>query len=281
MVVETLGAFLKTRRDKTDPDLIGVDLGFGPRRVPGLRREELARLAGVSVGYYTRIEQDQTANASPQVLDALAVAMRLTDAERDHLCNLAGSPPRRSLVRDPPEQPTSRVLALFDSLRETIPGVILGRRGDILSWNRFAHDLLFPHVPVEAPTDPDRRPNIPRSFFLDPATRDLYRNWDELARVHVAYLRLTAGRYPRDARLAELIGELSINSPQFATMWAQGDVVDCVAGTMLVSHPALGPLDIDYQVWLQPDSPDHRLEVYTPNDPASAEALDLLSHCLE
>jgi hypothetical protein len=115
-------------------------------------------------------------------------------------------------------------------------------------------------------------------FFLDPLTRDLHRNWDEVARAHVAYLRLTAGRYPTDALLAELIGELTMRSDEFATMWATGEVADCTVGTMQLQHPTVGAADVTYQVWLQPDSPDHRLEIYTPNDPSSADALRILAH---
>ncbi|GAB4086254.1 helix-turn-helix transcriptional regulator [Myceligenerans cantabricum] len=276
MKVESLGSFLKTRRDKTSPEMLGLDPGGAPRRVPGLRREELARLSGVSVGYYTRIEQDQTGTASPQVLDSLACAMRLDDAERTHLFNLATTGGSSRMVRPDPEYPHTRVLALFESLQETIPAVVLGRRGDVLAWNRSGHELLSEHIPFTAPTEADRRPSVPRAFFLDPLTRDLYRNWDELARAHVAYLRLTSGRYPRDARLAELIGELTMKSDEFAALWTEGDVADCTVGNMLLSHPTLGTLDIDYQVWLQPESTDHRLEVYTPNDTASRDALQLL-----
>ncbi len=103
-------------------------------------------------------------------------------------------------------------------------------------------------------------------FFLDSLTRDLHRNWDELARAHVAYLRLTAGRYRTDARLAELIGELSMHSGDFARLWAKGDVADCTVGTMRLQHPTVGGVEVDYQVWLQPESPDHRLEVHAPKE---------------
>lgn len=273
---ETLGSFLKTRRDKTTPASIDLDPGGAPRRVPGLRREELARLAGVSVGYYIRIEQDQTGTASLQVLDALASVMRLDDAERTHLYNLAQSPARSRMVRDSPEKPHQRVLSLFESLHETIPVVVLGRRGDIIAWNHSGHELLFEHLPFEVPHDVHRRPSVPWSFFLDPLTRALYRNWEELARIHVAYLRLTSGRYPSDVRLAELIGELSMKSDTFASLWAGGDVADCTVGNMVLSHPTLGAMDVNYQVWLQPESPDHRLEVYTPNNSATRDALALL-----
>lgn len=134
------------------------------------------------------------------------------------------------------------------------------------------------HIAFDAPQEPTHRPSIPRMFFLDPLSRDLHRNWDELARIHVAYLRLTAGRFPTDARLAELIGELTMRSDEFAMMWTIGEVADCTVGTMHLQHPTVGAASVDYQVWLQPDSPDHRLEIYTPNDPSSADALRILAH---
>ncbi|WP_419997080.1 helix-turn-helix transcriptional regulator [Streptomyces boninensis] len=276
MQLESLGAYLKTRRDRVTPDAIGLRTYGATRRVPGLRREELAQLAGVSVGYYTRLEQDQAGLASNQVLDALAGVLRLDPAESAHLHNLARRTTPSRLVRPEPEQLHPRVLALLSSLGESMPALVLGRRGDVLAWNHTGHALHAGHVDFDAPGDPDRRPSIPRMFFLDPLTRDSLRNWDELARIHVGYLRLTAGRYPTDARLAELIGELAMGSRDFSRLWADGDVADCTTGPMLLRHPTVGPVDVDYQVWLQPDSPDHRLEVYTPSDPASADALRLL-----
>ncbi|MEV0331541.1 helix-turn-helix transcriptional regulator [Nocardia sp. NPDC050717] len=277
MELETLGTFLKNRRDRITPERIGLKTFGVTRRVPGLRREELAQLAGVSPGYYTRLEQDQAGTASPQVIDALARVLQLDPAETTHLRNLAGRGAVTRLVRGEPEQPHPRVLTLLSSLGDTMPAVVLGRRGDVLAWNRPGHALIAEHLDFAAPEDAERRPSIPRLFFLDPLTRDLYRNWTELARIHVAYLRLTAGRYPDDAHLAELIGELAMRSSEFATLWATGDVADCTVGPMDLRHPTVGRVDVDYQVWLQPDSPDHRLEVYTPRDAASADALRLLT----
>ncbi|QLE71147.1 helix-turn-helix domain-containing protein [Streptomyces rectiverticillatus] len=277
MDLESLGAYLKSRRDRVTPADAGLRTYGTARRVPGLRREELAQLAGVSAGYYTRLEQGQAGTASQQVLDALATVLQLDQAETAHLHNLARQPTTPRLVRPRPERPHPRVLALLASLGETTPAVVLGRRGDVLVWNRTGHALVAEHVDFDAPHDLARRPSIPRMFFLDSLTRDLHRNWDELARAHVAYLRLTAGRYPNDARLAELIGELAMRSADFANLWAKGDVADCTVGTMRMQHPTVGGVDVDYQVWLQPESPDHRLEVYTPNDTASADALRLLS----
>jgi transcriptional regulator with XRE-family HTH domain len=276
MELEGLGAYLKSRRDRVTPADVGLRTYGSARRVPGLRREELAQLAGVSAGYYTRLEQGQAGTASQQVLDALAKVLQLDQTETAHLHNLARQPTTSRLVRPRPERPHPRVLALLASLGENTPAVVLGRRGDVLVWNRTGHALVAEHVDFDAPHDLARRPSIPRMFFLDSLARDLHRNWDELARAHVAYLRLTAGRYPDDARLAELIGELAMRSGDFAKLWAKGDVADCTVGTMRLQHPTVGGVDVGYQVWLQPESPDHRLEVYTPNDTASADALRLL-----
>lgn len=276
MPTETLGVFLKTRRDRVTPDDAGLHSYGTVRRVPGLRREELAQLAGVSVGYYTRLEQDQSGTASPQVLDALARVLRLDEAETTHLHNLAHRSGLSRLTRPEPEILAPRVSALLSSLGESVPAIVLGRRGDVLAWNRAGHALIAEHLDYDAPTHPETRPSIPRMFFLDPLHRDLYRNWDELGRIHIGYLRLTSGRYPDDAKLAELIGELTMHSPEFATIWATGDVADCTSGPMHLQHPTLGAVDVDYQVWLQPDSPDHRLEVYTPSNEASRDAIQIL-----
>ncbi|MEW1904556.1 helix-turn-helix transcriptional regulator [Streptomyces sp. NPDC086147] len=276
--MESLGTFLKSRRDRVTPDEIGLRTHGNGRRVPGLRREELAQLAGVSAGYYTRLEQGQAETASEQVLDALARALQLDATETMHLHNLARHSPTPRLTEPPVEEPHKRVLALLESLGEATPAIVLGRRGDVLAWNRSGHALLAEHIAFETTDDPERRLSIPRMFFLDPVTRDLYTNWHTLARAHVAYLRLTAGRYPTDARLAGLIGELTMRSDDFSALWANRDVADCTTGTMRMQHTTVGAVSVDYQVWLQPDSPDHRLEVYTPNDPGSADALQVLTH---
>ncbi|MFJ4098819.1 helix-turn-helix transcriptional regulator [Amycolatopsis japonica] len=275
--MESLGVYLKSRRDRVTPAEIGLRTYGTSRRVPGLRREELAQLAGVSAGYYTRLEQGLAETASQQVLDALARALRLDDVETAHLHNLARRSSLPKLSDPGQEEPHPRVLALLENLGETVPAVVLGRRGDVLAWNRAGHVLTAEHLGFGSPSDLARRPSVPRMFFLDPLTRDLFDNWAELARVHVAYLRLTAGRHPTDARLAALIGELTMRSDEFATLWATGDVADCTVGAMWLRHPTVGALGVDYQVWLQPDSPDHRLEIYTPKDPASADAVKILT----
>ncbi|RSN06069.1 transcriptional regulator [Streptomyces sp. WAC 05977] len=276
--MESLGGYLKSRRDRVTPAEIGLRTYGTSRRVPGLRREELAQLAGVSAGYYTRLEQGLAETASRQVLDALARALRLDDVETGHLHNLARQTSLPKMSDPGPEDPHPRVLALLENLGEAVPALVFGRRGDVLAWNHAGHTLMAEHLDFDAPKDPERRPSLPRMFFLDPLTRDLHRNRAELAPIHVAYLRLTAGRYPTDARLAALIGELSMRSDEFATLWATGDVADCTVGAMHLRHPTVGAVSVDYQVWLQPDSPDHRLEIYTPKDPGSADALKILRY---
>ena len=280
-IVENLGTFLKSRRDRITPGQVGLRTYGSARRVPGLRREELAQLAGVSAGYYTRLEQGQVGTASNQVLAALARALELDEIETLHLYNLARLPSTPALVEPPPETPDPRVLALLAALDHTAPAIVLGRRGDVLAWNRAGHALFAEHVTFEATPNPGSRPSLPRMFFLDPLSRDLHRNWEELARANVAYLRLTAGRFPTDLRLVELIGELSMRSDEFSRMWATCEVADCTIGDMHLQHPTVGDLSVTYQVWLQPDSPDHRLEVYTPNDASSADALRILAHDAE
>ncbi|MFJ9179957.1 helix-turn-helix transcriptional regulator [Streptomyces sp. NPDC102360] len=271
--MESMGAFLKNRRDRVTPDDVGLRTYGTSRRVPGLRREELAQLAGVSAGYYTRLEQGLAESASEQVLDALARVLRLDDVESTHLHNLARRSGRSQLVEPPAETPDTRVLALLAAIDEATPAVILGRRGDILDWNRAGHALFGQGADFDAPRNPDLRPSVVRGFFLAPEARDFYRNWGELAEIHVGYLRLTAGRYPTDARLAALLGEIMMGSDAFAELWAAGHVRDCTTAPMHLQHPQAGALGVTYQVWLQPDNPDHRLELYTPNDAGSANAL--------
>lgn len=276
MQTETLGIFLKNRRDRISPHTAGLHTYGTTRRVPGLRREELAQLAGVSAGYYTRLEQDQSGTASSQVLESLARVLDLDDAEKTHLQNLANRAGASQLVHPAPETLAPKVSNLLRSLGESMPALVLGRRGEVLAWNRPGHALIAEHLDHDAPERTETRPSIPRMFFLDPLHRDLYLNWDELARVHIGYLRLTSGRYPDDARLAELIGELTMHSSKFAALWATGDVADCTSGPMNLQHPTIGRLELDYQVWLQPDSLDHRLEAYTPRNARSRDALKLL-----
>ncbi|MEV0392929.1 helix-turn-helix domain-containing protein [Polymorphospora rubra] len=267
----SLGDYLAFRRARINPQSTSLVTTGRWRRVPGLRREEVAQLAGVSTAYYTRLEQGVSATASAQVLDALARALQLDAAERAHLHDLAQTPTaRRTLVRPRPEEPHPRSLALLGAI-EHLPALLFGRRTDILAWNRLGHALLASHLPFEAPGDPEQRPNMARLLFLDPYVQRVHRNLEQAARVNVGYLRLVSGRHPDDARLAELIGELAMSSDLFASLWTARGVRECTHGIRDLDHAIAGPLSLTYQVWSQPDHPDHRIEVYTAEPDSSSE----------
>ena len=270
-----LGAFLRSRRDARTPDDAGIT-SYGMRRVPGLRREELAQLAGVSVAYYTRLEQGQSVTASDSILDALARALDLREDERSHLFELARPRPVRRRRPPRPEHPTPGALQLLNAM-DAIPALILGRRNDVLAWNPLGHALFAGHLPFEAPRDPAQRPNLVRMFFLDPHTRELYRDRDQEAGLVVASLRFTAAHYPDDRSLAELVGELSMKSAEFAALWAKHTVKLCSSGTKHLHHPEVGDLDTHYEALHLPSSDGQRLITHTaaPDSP-SAHALRLL-----
>ena len=270
-----LGDFLRTRRASLSPEDAGITT-WGTRRVPGLRREELAQLAGISVNYYTRLEQGQSANASDAIIDALARALNLDDAERAHLHTLARPVAPRRRRATPTEMPTPGATALVASM-SNVPVLLLGRRNDVLAWNPLGHALLAGHLDPSAPERPETRPNQMRLLFLDPHIRELHRNWDEEAALAVASLRYTAAQYPDDRLLAELIGDLSINSPEFARLWAKHDVRLCSSGTKRLHHPEVGDLDLHYEVLHLPDSQGQRLLTHTPAEGSlSGDALSLL-----
>ncbi|MFC7550360.1 helix-turn-helix transcriptional regulator [Plantactinospora sp. GCM10030261] len=272
-----LGEFLRTRRARVRPEDAGI-VSYGTRRVPGLRREELAQLAGVSATYYTRLEQGQSRNASEAVIEAIARALGLDDAERAHLRDLAR--PVRTARRRPARPDTARpgTVQLIGAMTE-VPAVVLGRRNEVLAWNALGHALLAGHVDRDAPTRPVDRPNLIRMLFLDPHTRELYARWDEEAEHVVASLRLVAGRHRDDRELAELVGELILKSDEFAALWSRHVVRDCLSGRKLFRHPEVGELELDYEVLHLPDGTGHRLLTYTAvPDTADAMALRLLAH---
>lgn len=276
MTGNTLGEFLRSCRAAVDPASAGVPRWGKRRRVPGLRREEVAHLAGVSVAYYIRLEQGQARNASTEVLVALARALQLTATETEHLLDLAQPSPIRPAPRLRPEYPHPRALATLKAIRD-MPAVLLGRRNDALAWTRLGHALLAPHLPFDSTEEPGVRPSLPRLLFLDPQVRNSYSDWEAEARTYVAYLRRISAKYPEDAQLASLIGELCIKDADFAAIWASGRVGECTCGTKRFDHPLVGMIAVEFQIWLQADSPDHRLEVYTPLDTHSSEALILLA----
>ncbi|MFJ1757011.1 helix-turn-helix domain-containing protein [Kitasatospora sp. NPDC088134] len=278
-----LGDFLRSRRARLRPADVGLASMPGRRRVPGLRREELALLAGVSVTYYTRLEQGQSGNASDGVLDALARALRLDRDEHAHLRDLAR--PRRSarLAVEPepaPEQVRAATRQLVEAM-DRVPAVVLDRANDVLTWNRLGHALLAGHLAADAPERPEDRPNLTALLFLDPHTRELYPRWAEEAEVALAALRLTVGRHPADRRLAGLVGRLAIHSAEFAELWARHPVRECTVGEKSFRHPLVGALDLSFESLRTSDGADHRLLLYSavPGSP-SAAALDLLAATL-
>ncbi|GAA2262937.1 helix-turn-helix transcriptional regulator [Kitasatospora cystarginea] len=270
-----LGEFLRSRRARLRPEEIGLPPYGGRRRVPGLRREELAQVAGVSVDYYVRLEQGRTEHVSQAVLDAVARALRLDPDERLHLGNLA-RPHRPDGVPRPPQRVLPGLQRLLDSMAD-VPAYVVGLGTRVLAWNRLAAALITDFGALQ----PDRR-ELARLVFLDEAARELYEDWEGKARDVVAYLRLDAGRHPGDAGLSALIGELSIGSRDFARLWAGQEVRDKTRGGYVFRHPAVGRLELAYDTLRLPDDPDQALIAYTvePDSPSRA-ALLLLAGCTQ
>lgn len=268
--MDELGGFLRSRRDRLRPEDVGLRSYGVRRRVQGLRREELARLAGVSVAYYTRLEQGQSTNASQAVLDALAGALRLDDDERGHLHRLA-RPAAASRRKPKPERLRPGVRQTIMAIEGT-PAVVLGRALDVLGWNRAGHLLLAGHLEFEAAERPADRPNLAQLIFLDAHTRELYADWPEKARATASYLRLAAGRYPDDPGLAAVIGELTMNSPVFAALWGKHPVAECVTGPRRLHHPVVGKLTVTEGVSLLADDPGQRLVIYSAEPGSASEA---------
>ncbi|MGO1051069.1 helix-turn-helix domain-containing protein [Crossiella sp. CA198] len=272
-----LADFLQARRARLRPQDVGL-LPGDRRRVPGLRREELAQLAGVSTSYYVRLEQGQSRNASAEVIDALARALRLDPDEHQHLRDLAGAGQRGPRVRRPPvEHASAGTLELLHALGDT-PALAIGRASDVLAWNPMGHALFAGHLDFGAPLRPDRRPNMARQVFLDPHTRELYASWDEKALALVATLRLRTGRYPGDPLLTGLIGELSTRSAEFATLWASNEVAACNGAVYRLRHPLVGSFSVLQQTLIPVGEWNQTLVVNTAKDEAARSALALLAH---
>lgn len=274
--VTELGEFLRSRRDRISPDDVGIN-SYGRRRVPGLRREELAQLAGVSVTYLTRLEQGQSQNASDAIIDALAGALQLNADERTHLYTLAHPVPAKRPQASNPEVANPGAEQLLHSMSD-VPALLLGRFNDILAWNHAGHLLLAGHLDRNAPSDAYDRPNQMKLLFLDEHTRDLYVDWAGEAAHAVASLRYVAAQFANDRRLAALVGELSMNSPEFARLWAGHDVRLCMSGSKRFRHPAIGELELGYEILHLPGNDGQRILTHTAApDSASFAALRLLT----
>ncbi|MGJ5752223.1 helix-turn-helix protein [Streptomyces puniciscabiei] len=267
-----LSDFLRSRRARVTPEQAGVMAGAS-RRVPGLRREEVAISAGLSVDYYIRLERGRVANASEAVLEAVARALWLDDVERAHLFNLA-RPQSVARVSRPavPRRVRPGAYALLEVRRDT-PAMILGDRLDVLTLNRMARAMF-----VDFDAMPARERNLARFIFLDPAARELFIDWDNAAHMIVAGLHLYAGRHPNDPQLAELLNQLSAADRDFRGWWAAHDVEEFAHGTRHYRHPLLGEVTLDYENLTFPGDPGQWLSVSTakPGSPSS-EALRILA----
>lgn len=277
-----LGDFLQARRARITPEEAGLTFYGDRRRVSGLRREELAMLAGVSSSYYTRLEQGQSRNASPQVLDAIASALHLNEAERAHIRSLAETDGKRPTVKRPPVEKADPALSeLLENLAD-VPALILGRRSDVLRWNPLGHALLAAHLDADSPESPSTRPNMAGLVFLDADTRDLYTDWRSKSRAVVGNLRAVVGVHPEDPVLASLIGSLTIASPEFASLWADHRIPARATAVYELHHPLVGTLKVTQQTLRAVAQPDQVLVTHTASTGSpSAEALTLLAQLVQ
>ena len=267
--------FLSSRRAKITPEQAGLTVFGGNRRVPGLRREEAAMLAGVSVDYYTRLERGNLAGVSEGVLEALARGLQLDDAERDHLFDLARAANASTLARQSkPQKQRIRpsVQFMLDGIT-TIPAFIRNGRMDLLAANRLGYALYSPMY-----TDPVRPANHSRFIFLNPLAREFYTDWNLAANNNVAILRTESGRNPYDKGLADLVGELSMRSEEFRVRWAAHNVRRHFSGNKQFHHPVVGEIELMFEAMTLAEDPGLTLTVY-PAEPGSAaeESLRLLA----
>jgi hypothetical protein len=265
-----LGEFLKARRAALTPQAVGLPETGSQRRVPGLRREEVAQLAAMSVDYYTRLEQGRLA-ASASILAVLVRALRLDEDQQAYLYRLAGKAPVKPRRRRM-QRVTPAMRRLLDQLTET-PAMVLGRRMDILAWNTGAAALYTDFAEIR-----DAHRNYVRLLFTDPTMRALHADWDNDARTAVAALRMEAARYPTDPQLATLIGELSVHDLDFRTWWAAHHVTGTSGGTKHYRHRIVGELTLDCDTWASPEDPDQRVLILTAEPgTASHDALRILA----
>ncbi len=268
-----LSQFLTSRRAKVTPDQAGLPT-YGQRRVPGLRREEVASLAGVSVEYYKRLERGNATGASDQVLEALADALRLDDAERAHLFDLArAASPIAPRHRSRPVQQRVRppVRRILDSI--TAPATLSNMRCDYLAANQLGRALYAPLFDSR-----EQPPNSARFTFLDPAAQEFFLDWEKVAKDLVAALRSVAGRNPYDRGLTDLVGELSTRSEPFRTWWAAHNVRYHQTGIKRLHHPVVGDLELSYEAMELSADAGLRLAVFTAEPGSRSEdTLNLLA----
>jgi transcriptional regulator with XRE-family HTH domain len=254
-----LGRFLRAHRARVTPEEAGVPIGPGPRRTPGLRREELATLAGVSIDYYSRLERGKETNPSASVVDALARALRLDKAEHEHLRDLVTCA-ARSTMTEPPEEPgrfvRSGVQLLLENLRPC-PAYVVSRTMDIIACNPSGLRLF-----AGIGDWPESQRNVVRYVFLHPQAQTLFSDWDEQIRACVGRLRALAGVEPDAPDLAELVGELHSKSEEFTDLWDRYDVRWHTHGSKTFHHPEVGDITPGYQSMQIEGTPGQRFIAY-------------------
>jgi transcriptional regulator with XRE-family HTH domain len=259
--MDDLAGFLRTRRSRVDPATAGIPTD-SRRRVQGLRREEVAHLSGVSVDYYVRLEQGRATQPSEQVLDALAHVLGLDDTERGHLYRLARQ--RRRRAKAPGGRVRPELLRVLDLVADG-PALVTNHRLDVLAGNRLAGLLYGRSMPGL---------NTARHIFLEEAERGLYADWETCTLDVVGHLRLAAGKYPEDPRLASLIGELAMGSERFRRLWARADVRARTYGRKAYRHPLIGLLELHQENFILPNESGMELVVLsaTPRQPRRGRA---------
>ncbi|MFB6436133.1 helix-turn-helix transcriptional regulator [Streptomyces sp. NPDC056411] len=258
-----ISSFLKARRAALDPAELGLPGGIGRRRVRGLRREEVAQLAGISVDYYTRIEQGRAHAVSDSVLDAIARALRLSGGEVTYLRNVAV--PRRRSAADACAAGAARertvrpeIRQLLDAMDSTVPAMVIGRGLDVLAWNALAGRIAFDLDALA----PDRR-NTALLVFLDPAARTLHPDWEAKAVEVVGNLRADSGRHPDDPRICEVVNELLVRSAEFRRIWETQSVHECLRGTKRIQHPEVGEITVTFESFRLATDADQALVTYS------------------
>ncbi|GAA1511100.1 helix-turn-helix transcriptional regulator [Sphaerisporangium rubeum] len=274
---EEITPFLKTRRAALDAAALGLPDGPARRRVRGLRREEVAQLAGISVDYYTRIEQGRAPSVSDSVVDAVARALRMTPDEHAYLRNI--TLPRRhtgtgccdDTARRPEVRPQIR--ELLDALDDTVPAVVHGPGMDVLAWNRIASRIAFDYD-----TLPERDLNTARLVFLHPDARKLYPDWPAMAAEVVAILRAEVGHHPDDVQVHTVLCDLTEASPDFSALWDTQSVLESEHGVKRIYNPLVGELTLTYESFALPGDPGQRLCTYTaPKGSPTEERLHALA----
>jgi transcriptional regulator with XRE-family HTH domain len=266
--------FLTTRRARITPEQAGLPVYSGDRRrVPGLRRDEVAVLAGISSQYYTRLERGNATGVSESIIDSLARALQLDEAERTHLLDLirtAGT--TRAPRRPAPQQVRATVQRVLDSMVGA-PALVFNGRLEVLAANQLGFALFSPFY-----ADPTKPPSSPRFIFLDRFATEFFRDWNKVAIDTVALLRAEAGRRPYDRRLTDLIGELSTRSDEFRGFWSAHDVRIHTTGLKRIHHPVVGDLDLPFESFPLTADLSQSLVTYTPEPGSpSQDALRLLA----